>query len=365
MRRQPPWRAEGEREAVTTRDVLEQGPVRPEVAGQDGDAFRRHARRERLVDAAPHLRHFGRPITGADHGDALVGGLARPRRLGLDEERRENARQGPDPSAAHDEIRQYLVGDAGILHETIPGALDEARRVDVLAVRQGHQLGVADDPDEGARDQRLQRRIVVDLRDHETLDTREDAGARPRVLVTVQELEHAPIAGVAVDALETRHTSRVPLGDTRQPAETPAGLVAFRRRGERPQLVRTEAGGGELAEGAAHGTRQARPRVERLVAQRLRDRLLHEHDRDRLGDHRRRVRDLAVDRVQQLRKGRQTVPEGDVAGARARFQDVLDLERRRKDRENGRDAHRGGRSGGPGVSPGPHVRRLQRMCESG
>src|SRR5439155_16875115 len=109
-----------------------------------------------------------------------VSGIRASWRLRLDEEGGEDARQRAAPAAADDEIGQDFVGDRGILDEAVPGALQEARRVDVLAVRQRHQLGVADETNEGAHDERLQRRVVVDLGDDDAPDSGDDARPRAR-----------------------------------------------------------------------------------------------------------------------------------------------------------------------------------------
>ena len=226
-------------------------------------------------------------------------------------------------------------------------------------MRQRHQLGVADETNEGAHDERLQRRVVVDLGDDDAPDSGDDARPRARGLVRVQRRQDAPVALVAVDAVEPREALRIRCRDGREPAHrAPCGRIRHARR-EHGELGRADAGRGELADRPPRRAREPGSLVDARVADDLRERIVHRERRERLADDQRRAGDLAVECVDQLGKRRQAMAERDVAVARARAQHRRDFQRRRIDREDGRRAHRCPKRKGPGGEPGPS------MTESG
>src|SRR5439155_1470538 len=98
--------------------------------------------------------------------------------------------------------REDLVRDRLVAHEAVPGPPEEARRVDVLGVREGDQPGVTDQPDQAGGDQELEDREVVDLREHDLPDPGERRRAGAGRLGGGEALAHPPLASVAVDGTD-------------------------------------------------------------------------------------------------------------------------------------------------------------------
>ena len=221
-------------DAKAPADVLDEVGVERQVAREKGDPLRRIAALESGPDVASGGLHL--PVAvGRNHERDRPIAARRGRPLGREHPAERGGQAALPPPACH-EGREHLVGDVLAADEAVPGTVEEARRVHVLGVSEGDELGVTDQADQARCNQELQHGEVVDLGEDDAAHAADRARTRAVDLSGSEPLADSPLPSVTVDgaqAVEDRLISCVDTRDRTDPEALARHGPRFRHDNER------------------------------------------------------------------------------------------------------------------------------------